>query len=451
MNNDDRGLHGDISPATGFSNSRNEALISDGPSPSYNNEATSFGGIQNINHNRFDVESQIPYMRQLSPLGRLDTTEKDITEESPSKSNNLSMIPLEEPAKEEHSLMMFGNHDHHLDIPLQDYEENRKEETDELINNAEIILLKNVHKTYLLGVEGVTALRGVTLSVREKEFICILGTSGGGKTTMLNIIGTIDKPTKGEVYIDGHKIKSSTEDKYLAGIRLNKLAFVFQTFNLLSSLTALENVELPMTLRGDLSRGEIRKRALRLLEDVGLKERVNHFPNQLSGGEQQRVTIARALSNEPKILLLDEPTGDLDTKNSDLIMNTIVDLNMKKGITIIMVTHDIGLKHYAHRVVRMVDGKINKIERNSKAERMHVINQLKTTIQVEYKINVDANIEVPRSTTTQSVLGVREGARHSHPDEANNSSLSKFKYEFRKPQDYAAINFDMTEKAKLHH
>lgn len=137
---------------------------------------------------------------------------------------------------------------------------------------------------------------------------------------MLNIIGTIDKPTKGDLYICGLRVKNNTQDSLLAAIRLNKLSFVFQTFNLIGSLTALENVELPMQLRGDLTRGQIRTRAKELLEKVGLGERLNHFPNMLSGGEQQRVTIARAISNSPEIMLLDEPTGDLDTRNTDIVM-----------------------------------------------------------------------------------------------------------------------------------
>lgn len=224
-----------------------------------------------------------------------------------------------------------------------------------------MIKLINVHKTYLLGIEGVPALRGINVTINEGEFITILGTSGGGKTTLLNIIGTIDKPSKGDVYICGLRIKYSTSDTLLAQIRLNKLGFVFQTFNLIGSLTALENVELPMQLQGKLNREEIRKRAVQLLKDVGLETRMDHFPNQLSGGEQQRVTIARSIANKPKILLLDEPTGDLDTRSTDVVMKILIDLNMREKITMIMVTHDIGLKNFATRVIRMSDGKVHKI------------------------------------------------------------------------------------------
>lgn len=151
----------------------------------------------------------------------------------------------------------------------------------------ELIRLTNVHKTYLLGLEGVQALRGVNLSIRKGEFCTILGTSGGGKTTMLNLIGTIDKPTKGDLHLCGLRVKFNTDDKTLASIRLNKVAFVFQSFNLITSLSAIENVELPMQLRGKLSRKDIRLRATELLDKVGLSDRKTHFPNQLSGGEQQ--------------------------------------------------------------------------------------------------------------------------------------------------------------------
>ncbi len=243
--------------------------------------------------------------------------------------------------------------------PVEEYEDDSDQAFDD--SSREVIKLVNVHKTYLLGLEGVPALRGVGLTINDGEFVTILGTSGGGKTTMLNIIGTIDKPSKGDVYICGLRIKSSTKDSLLASIRLNKLGFVFQTFNLIGSLSALENVELPMQLQGKLSREEIRARAIKLLGDVGLETRMDHFPNQLSGGEQQRVTIARSIANKPKILLLDEPTGDLDTRSTDIVMKILVDLNIKEGITMIMVTHDVALKGFANRVVRMMDGKVHKI------------------------------------------------------------------------------------------
>ena len=268
----------------------------------------------------------------------------------------------------------------HLQMNQDDsYEEESDQEIDE--TSREVIKIVNVHKTYLLGIEGVPALRGVNLTVQEGEFISILGTSGGGKTTLLNIIGTIDKPSKGDVYICGLRIKFSTADTLLASIRLNKLGFVFQTFNLIGSLTALENVELPMQLQGKLSREEIRNRARQLLQDVGLQERMDHFPNQLSGGEQQRVTIARSIANKPKILLLDEPTGDLDTRSTDIVMKILIDLNMRERITMIMVTHDVGLKTFAHRVVKMADGKVNKIITTPSQARQDIISQLNKRVE----------------------------------------------------------------------
>lgn len=166
-------------------------------------------------------------------------------------------------------------------------------------DNTEIITIANLHKTYLMGIDGVPALRGVDLSVKEGEFITILGNSGCGKTTLLNIIGTIDKPSKGDLYICGLKVQYNTHEETLASIRLSKIGFVFQTFNLITSLTALENVMLPMQLMGTMSKKEIKKRATMLLKEVGLGVRQDHFPPMLSGGEQQRVTIARSIANSP--------------------------------------------------------------------------------------------------------------------------------------------------------
>ena len=226
-------------------------------------------------------------------------------------------------------------------------------------NAPEAISLRNIHKTYLIGIEGIPALRGVSLKVKKGEFLTIFGTSGGGKTTMLNIIGTIDTPSRGDVKIFEKLIKSNTTDKELSDIRLNNIAFVFQSFNLFQNLNVLENVEMPMKIKGELSSKQITDRAMELIKKVGLENRVNHFPNQLSGGEQQRVTIARALVNNPDILLLDEPTGDLDTKNADIVMSLLMELNLLQGITMIMVTHDVALKNYGQKIVRVIDGKIH--------------------------------------------------------------------------------------------
>lgn len=201
----------------------------------------------------------------------------------------------------------------------------------------------------------------MNLSIARGEFIVILGKSGGGKTSMLNILGTIDRPSKGELYIAQRRITSATTDDEFSKLRLRHLGFVFQQFNLISTMTALENVALPMILDGRLSRSDIDARAQFLLDQVGIGRRSLHLPSQLSGGEQQRVTIARAIANCPDVLLLDEPTGDLDTKSSRVILSLLVELSRREGITCIMVTHDNDLQYYAHRVVHMMDGKILRL------------------------------------------------------------------------------------------
>eukprot|EP01130_Rhizamoeba_saxonica_P017635 TRINITY_DN858_c0_g1_i2.p1 TRINITY_DN858_c0_g1~~TRINITY_DN858_c0_g1_i2.p1 ORF type:complete len:360 (-),score=92.33 TRINITY_DN858_c0_g1_i2:83-1162(-) len=245
------------------------------------------------------------------------------------------------------------------------------ENEDELVVKA-----NNIHKTYLLGVEGVPALRGVSLSIAKGEFVVIYGMSGGGKTTLMNIMGTIDRPTKGDLHICGNRINSNTPDNILSYIRLKKIGFVFQTFNLLSNLTAIENVELPMILDGTLPRSERKRRAKELLTMVGMGDRTDHIPSQLSGGEQQRVTIARSIANNPDILLLDEPTGDLDSVNTNIVMNQLIKLNQEHNITLIMVTHDVNMKNYANRVLWMRDGKIQRVDQISEENRNLRMDQL---------------------------------------------------------------------------
>lgn len=225
-----------------------------------------------------------------------------------------------------------------------------------------IISCDNIHKTYLLGVEGVPALRGVDVDINQGEFLVVYGTSGGGKSTLLNVLGTIDTPTKGNFFLFGKRVTDQTPDSELAALRCKRIGFVFQSFNLISTMDALDNVSLPMMIKGTLSSSEIKKRAATLLEEVGLGHRLHHFPSMLSGGEQQRVTIARALANEPEVLFLDEPTGDLDTKNTLLIMNILLKLNTERGLTMVMVSHDVYMKQYAHRVIYIRDGKVNNTE-----------------------------------------------------------------------------------------
>lgn len=218
-----------------------------------------------------------------------------------------------------------------------------------------IVEAVNLKKTYMLGKVPVEALRGVNLKVENGDFLSILGPSGSGKSTLLHLIGALDKPTEGKVFIEGVDV-STLNDNQLADLR-RKIGFVFQFFNLIPRFTARENVELPMAING-LSKDERRKRSEELLENVGLKDRMNHKPTELSGGEQQRVAIARALANNPSFLLMDEPTGNIDSKAADDILKLVKRLNEGKGITTIMVTHDHRLASQAERTVHMLDGLI---------------------------------------------------------------------------------------------
>ena len=213
----------------------------------------------------------------------------------------------------------------------------------------------NLQKTYMLGKVPVEALRGVNLKVETGDFVSILGPSGSGKSTMLNLIGALDKPTSGTLLIDGVDI-SKLNDNQLADLR-RRIGFVFQFFNLIPRLTAKDNVELSMSI-ADMNKAERRKRAIDLLETVGLKDRVNHKPAELSGGQQQRVAIARALANNPKFLLLDEPTGNIDSKTASEVLILIKKLNVEHNVSIIMVTHDQHLAREAKRTVQMFDGQI---------------------------------------------------------------------------------------------
>ena len=218
-----------------------------------------------------------------------------------------------------------------------------------------VVEATNVTKTYMLGKIPVEALRGVNLKVETGDFLSILGPSGSGKSTMLNLVGALDKPTAGTLLVDGVDV-SKLNDNQLAELRL-KIGFVFQFFNLIPRLTAKDNVELSMSI-ADMSKDQRKKRAIDLLETVGLKDRVNHKPAELSGGQQQRVAIARALANNPKFLLLDEPTGNVDSKTASEVLSLIKKLNVEKNVSIIMVTHDQHLAREARRTVQMFDGEI---------------------------------------------------------------------------------------------
>lgn len=219
-----------------------------------------------------------------------------------------------------------------------------------------IFELKDVWKVYFMKGVETNALRGINLAVEKGDYAAILGPSGCGKSTIMHIMGCLDTPTKGSVLVEGRDISEMNDDE-LAKIRREKIGFIFQAYNLIPSLTAIENVALPMRFEGR-GRGESMKRASELLLRVGLENRMHHKPNEMSGGEQQRVAIARALSNDPDVILADEPTGNLDTKTGQEIIELLESLHKKTGKTIIIVTHDVRLADRAHKKIKMLDGKI---------------------------------------------------------------------------------------------
>ncbi len=221
-----------------------------------------------------------------------------------------------------------------------------------------VIRLENVHKTYDLGEIQVQALRGISLGVRQGEFVAVMGPSGSGKSTVMNILGCLDRPTRGHYYLDGVDVSGMSKTE-LARIRNRKLGFVFQQFNLLSRTSALENVELPTVYAG-IGPEERTKRAMESLTRVGLADRAGHHPSQLSGGQQQRVAIARGLVNRPAILLADEPTGNLDSRTSVEIMQILQNLNDEQGLTIVLVTHEHDIAQFAKRTLEFRDGKLRR-------------------------------------------------------------------------------------------
>jgi putative ABC transport system ATP-binding protein len=220
---------------------------------------------------------------------------------------------------------------------------------------AQLLELRNVHKVYQVGSEEVRALDGVDLSVSKSEYMAIMGASGSGKSTLMNLLGCLDTPSSGSYRLNGVAVEALSDEE-LAAIRNEEIGFVFQTFNLLARTTALSNVELPLVYAG-LSKKERRRKAERALERVGLGDRLSHRSNELSGGQRQRVAVARALVNEPSILLADEPTGNLDSTTSGEIMELFDELN-RSGNTVILVTHEDDIAEHAHRIVTLRDGKI---------------------------------------------------------------------------------------------
>ena len=225
-------------------------------------------------------------------------------------------------------------------------------------SNGQIIRLEGVWKTYKMGEVEVNALRGVSLSINRGDFVAITGSSGSGKSTMMNLVGCLDLPTRGSIYLDNKDI-SELRESDLAQIRANKIGFIFQQFNLIPTLSALENVMLPLEFQ-DVPSDVARKKAVQILDMVGLGDRIEHLPSQLSGGQQQRVAIARSLSNNPDVVLADEPTGNLDSVAGANVMDMLQSLWKKEGKTIIMVTHDLKLASHAKRIVQLKDGQIIK-------------------------------------------------------------------------------------------
>ena len=225
-----------------------------------------------------------------------------------------------------------------------------------MMETTTAVRAENLHKSFVLGSNAVGALRGVDFTVARGEFVAVMGPSGCGKTTLLNLVGGIDVPSRGGVWVDGVEISRLSDDE-LTDLRRDRLGYVFQFYNLIPTLTARENVETPMQFRGK-SKSERRERASALLARVGLGDRADHKPSELSGGEQQRVAIARALANDPALVLLDEPTGDLDTATGKEILGLLQKLNKEEKVTLLVATHDAAVAAISSRVVRLRDGKI---------------------------------------------------------------------------------------------
>jgi len=227
-----------------------------------------------------------------------------------------------------------------------------------MTGSTPVISIRNLVKTYVVGEVEVRALRGVSLDVAHGEFVAVTGPSGSGKSTLMHILGCLDRPTSGQYILDGQDVSRMSKDQ-LAEVRNQRIGFVFQGFNLLSRTTAIDNVELPLLYRGGkMKSAERRRLAIESLTAVGLGERADHHPNQLSGGQQQRVAIARALITKPSILLADEPTGNLDTRTSVEVMGIFQRLNLERGITVLLITHEPDIAEYGSRVISCRDGQV---------------------------------------------------------------------------------------------
>jgi putative ABC transport system ATP-binding protein len=227
--------------------------------------------------------------------------------------------------------------------------------------NQEVIRLNEIARHFVVGTETVKALRSISLTIDKNEFVALMGPSGSGKSTLMNLLGCLDTPTSGNYFLNDNDV-SKLNDNQLAEIRNKEIGFIFQTFNLLPRSTALENVTLPLIYAG-MSKASRIERAKKVLEDVQLSDRITHKPNELSGGQRQRVAVARALVNEPSIILADEPTGNLDSKTSIEIMGLLEEIH-KLGNTIIVVTHEEDIARHAHRIIRLIDGNVSSDEKN---------------------------------------------------------------------------------------
>lgn len=229
---------------------------------------------------------------------------------------------------------------------------------------GDVIKIKNIKKVYRMGEERISAINNISLNIAQGEICCLLGKSGSGKSTLLNLIAGLEKPTKGSIIFNNQCIEKMSEDK-LAKFRQQYVGFVFQSYNLLSTLTALENVTLPLIFK-KIPKKERNKRALEMLKAVGLEKRANHKPSEMSGGQQQRVSIARAFINSPQVVFADEPTGNLDTKTTYEMMDLITGLAHKNHQTLVIVTHDLEISSYADRIIHVLDGRIERIDTNIK-------------------------------------------------------------------------------------
>lgn len=244
--------------------------------------------------------------------------------------------------------------------------------------SQEVIRLNEIARHFVVGTETVKALRSISLTINKNEFVALMGPSGSGKSTLMNLIGCLDTPTDGEYFLNGKDV-SKLNDNQLAEIRNKEIGFIFQTFNLLPRSTALENVTLPLVYAG-FGKARRIERAKKVLEDVQLSDRITHKPNELSGGQRQRVAVARALVNEPSIILADEPTGNLDSKTSIEIMGLLEEIH-KLGNTIIVVTHEEDIAQHAHRIIRLIDGNVASDEKNEDIRTMSYYKNLTSAVK----------------------------------------------------------------------